>query len=142
VTPGRSLESDEQRFSQEPRGPVAELLDAATANDAVLEVIVGQGRILTTKDPIAQEGGTVLLATGDPTVIEATAESPRMVRVLGRRVGMTDLSITTDTGQTYTYQVHVVYDLRLLSAYLQQLFPDALIELKQLRDHVILQGQA
>jgi pilus assembly protein CpaC len=138
----RDLESDEQRFSQEPRGPMAELLDSATANDAVLEVIVGQGRILTTKDPIAREGGTVLLAAGDPTVIEVSAESPRMVRVLGRRPGLTDLSITTDTGQTYTYQVHVVYDLRLLTAYLQQLFPDAQIEIKQLRDHIILQGQA
>jgi pilus assembly protein CpaC len=38
--------------------------------------------------------------------------------------------------------VHVIYDLRLLTAYLQQLFPEASIELKQLRDHIILQGQA
>jgi hypothetical protein len=76
---------------------MAELLDSATSNDAILEVIVGQGRILTTKDPIAMEGGTVLLAAGDPTVIEVSAESPRMVRVLGRRAGITDLSITTDT---------------------------------------------
>jgi pilus assembly protein CpaC len=144
TTRPRELEGTEegQQFSQEPRGPMAELMDSAIANDAVLEVIVGQGRILTTKDPIAREGETALLATGDPTVIEVSAESPRMVRILGRRVGMTDLSITTDTGQIYTYQIHVVYDLRLLTAYLQQLFPDAFIELKQLRDHVILQGQA
>src|SRR4029079_6001219 len=55
------------------------------------------------------------------------------------------LSITTttgDTAQTYTFEVHVVYDLPLLTAYLQQIYPDASIELSQMREHVVLKGQA
>ena len=142
VGPPRSLESDQVAFPKPSPGPVAEFLESASTSDAVVEVIVGQGRILTTKEPMAKEGETVLLAAGDPTVIDVTAEGPRMLRILGRQVGVTDLSVTTSSGKTYTYQVHVIYDLPLLSAYLQQVFPDALIELKQLREHIILQGQA
>ena len=121
---------------------MAELLESATASDAVLEVIVGKGRIVTTNEPIAREGGIALVAAGDPTVVDFEVVGPRLLRILGRRVGDTDLSITTDAGQTYTFDIHVVYDLPLLTAYLQQIFPDALIELKQLREHVVLQGQA
>jgi len=142
VGPSRELETDDVRFPRAPRGPVADLLESVTTSDAVLEVFVGQGRIITTKEPIAQEGGIALVATGDPTVLDFEVAGPRLLRVLGVRVGDTDLSITTDAGQTYTIDVHVVYDLPLVRVYLQQIFPDALIELKQLREHIILEGQA
>jgi pilus assembly protein CpaC len=140
VVPPRDFGTSEEPLPQ-PHGPMSEFLQSATSSDAILEVIVGQARILTTKEPIAREGQTALLAVGDPTVIDVSTESPKMVRILGSRVGVTDLSITTDAG-TYTFEVHVVYDLPLLKAYLQQVFPDALIELKQLREHIVLQGQA
>jgi pilus assembly protein CpaC len=142
VGPPRNLESDQVVLPKPSHGPVAELLDSATTSDAILEVIVGHGRVLTTKEPIAKEGTTALVATGDPTVIDFEVAGPRLLRILGRRVGVTDLSITTDAGQTYTFEVHVIYDLPLLTAYLKQVFPDALIELKQLREHIVLQGQA
>lgn len=141
-TQPRPLESDQERFPHEPRGPVAGLLESATTSDAVLEVIVGHGRILTTKAPIAREGGPALIGVGDPTVLGLQPEGPRLIRLLGNRVGVTDLSITTNEGETYTFEVHVVYDLELLHAYLQQIFPDALIELQQLREHIVLKGQA
>jgi pilus assembly protein CpaC len=140
--PGRELESDEDAFSNEKRGPLAELLESATNSDAILEVVVGQARILTLNEPIAKDGGIALVATGDPTVIDFEIAGPRLLRVLGRRVGVTDLSITTDAGKTYTFNIHVVYNLPLLTAYLQQVFPDASIDLKQLHEHIILQGQA
>jgi pilus assembly protein CpaC len=140
--PTRELESDQNAFSKEPRGPVAELLGSATSGDAVLEIIVGQGRVLTTTAPIAREGGIALVAAGDPTVVDFEVVGPRLLRVLGRRVGDTDISITTDAGQTYTFKIQVIYDLPLLTTYLQQIYPDALIELKQLREHLVLQGQA
>ncbi len=142
VIPPRALESDEAEFSREARGPIAEFLESVTTSDAVIEVIVGQGRIITTKAPIAQEGGIALVAAGDPTVFDFEVAGPRLLRILGTRVGQTDMSITTDAGETYTIDVHVVYDLPLVKAYLLQTFPDALIELKQLREHIILSGQA
>ena len=138
----RNLESDQDRFVQPPSGPVAGFVESVSTSDAIIEIVVGHGRILTTREPIALEGGIALVAAGDPTVVDFEVAGPRLIRILGNRVGETDLSITTDTGETYSFDVHVVYDLELTSAYLRQAFPNALIELKQIREHVILSGQA
>jgi len=46
-----------------------------------------------------------------------------MIRLIGRRVGVTDLSIVAADGQTYSYEVHVVFDLEMLRAHLRQVFP-------------------
>lgn len=123
--------------------PVASFVDSLRGNDAAFEVIVGQGRLLTMKTDIAGGQGTAVIAVGDPTVIEfQVLPNSRMIRVIGRRVGVTDLSITTADGQTYGFEVHVVYDLELLRAHLRQIFPDALLRIGQLREHLVVEGQA
>jgi pilus assembly protein CpaC len=40
------------------------------------------------------------------------------------------------------FEVHVQYDLDLLHAHLRRAFPDSLIQVSQLREHLILEGQA
>ncbi|NIP85346.1 MAG: hypothetical protein GTO03_07210, partial [Planctomycetales bacterium] len=126
-----------------PRGPVASFMESLKGNDAAFHVVVGQGRLLTTKQPIASENGVGLIAVGDPTVVDfEVLPNPRMIRVVGRRAGITDLSITTAGEEVYAFEVHVGYDLELLRAQLKQLYPDALIKLGQLREHIVVEGQA
>src|SRR5207249_4946055 len=52
------------------------------------------------------------------------------------------LSITTPDDRTYSFEVRVVADLHVLRGQLQCLFPDASLKLGQVRDHIVVEGQA
>ncbi len=67
---------------------------------------------------------------------------PRQLRLIGKRLGTTDLSITTGSGRTYDFEVQVVADLDLLSTQLRQMFPDATLQLAQVREKLVVEGQA
>ncbi len=123
--------------------PVSSFVDTIEGNDAAFEVVVGQGRLMTLKADMARGDGTAVIAIGDPSVVDfQVLPNPRMLRIIGRRAGVTDLSITTAGGQVCSFEVHVVYDLPLLRAQLKQIFPDAFLKLGQLREHMVVEGQA
>ncbi len=123
--------------------PVAAFLDTLKGNDAAIQIVVGQGRMLTTRGPIATDEGDALIAVGDPTILDFDVlPNPRMLRLHGKRAGVTDLSITTSDNQVYNFEVHVGYDLVLLRAQLQQVFPAAQIRLGQIQEHIVVEGQA
>lgn len=83
-----------------------------------------------------------LIAVGDPSIADfRLLPNPRLIRVLGLRPGITDLSITTADDETVSFEVHVTYDLRLLEARLRQLFPGSRLKIAQLREHLIVEGQ-
>jgi pilus assembly protein CpaC len=123
--------------------PTASFLESLKGNDAAFFVTVGQGRILTTRQPIAQEEDVAVIAVGDPSIIDfEVLPNARMLRLIGRRPGITDLSITTVDDEVYSFEVHVGHDLSLWEAQFRQIFPDAQVRLRQLGDHVIVEGQA
>lgn len=134
------------QIPDEPKRPLEEwqsFVRGLSTNEAEFQVVVNQGRVLTLQKDIAEAGKpSPLIAAGDPTVIDFELVGPRQIRVLGRRIGVTDLSIVSGDGQTFSMEVFVVADLTLLKARLRQTFPDALVELTQLREHVIVEGQA
>jgi pilus assembly protein CpaC len=126
---------------EDPR-PADSFIESLRNNDAVVEVVVGQGRILTTKEDLTTGAAQPLIAVGDPSVAEFTVVNPKQIRVTGQRVGVTDLSITNAEGRNYNFEIHVVSDLSPLTAKLKSIFPDASLRLAQLRDHVVVEGQA
>lgn len=144
--PGEGQGEDQRwRIKRHPKenAPTASFVDSLKGNDSAFHVVIGQGRLLTTKGPIATEEGAAVIAVGDPSVMDFDVlPNPRMIRITGRRAGVTDLSIATTDGEVYSFEVHVGYDLQLLRAQLQQIFPDANISLRQLREHLIVEGQA
>lgn len=112
-------------------------------NDATISVILGQARLLTLKqDLVKKAGASPLIAVGDPGVIDFDVVGPRTIRITGRQFGTTDLSITTADGKDYNFEVQVVADLSLLKLKLKQLFPGAQLEFVQMRQHVVVGGQA
>lgn len=132
-----------QRPARPTEGPesIRSFLDNAGTNDAVFEVVLGQGRLLTTRQDIAgQMPG--LIAVGDPAVLEFEVVGSRQIRLIGRRIGVTDLSITTSDDRAYSIEVSVVVDLDVLRAQLGAIFPDAALELRQIRDHIVIEGEA
>ena len=103
---------------------------------------MGQGRILTVKEDLTGGPNQPLIAAGDPSVIEFSVINSRQIRVTGLRVGVTDLSISTGKNQVYSFEVRVLADLSLLQGRLRAFFPDASIKLAQLRDHIVVEGEA
>ncbi|MBV8312979.1 MAG: pilus assembly protein N-terminal domain-containing protein [Planctomycetaceae bacterium] len=121
---------------------VPAFVDSLKGNDAAFEVLVGQGRILTVKEDLTAGPNQPLIAAGDPSVIEFSVMNLRQIRVTGLRVGVTDLSISTGKNQVYSFEVRVLADLSLLQGRLHAFFPDASIKLGQLRDHIVVEGEA
>jgi pilus assembly protein CpaC len=122
---------------------VKSFVDSLSSTDGMFEVIVGQARILTLKNNLAVEGKpTPLIAQGDPSVFDWEMVGTRQIRIRGMRIGVTDLSIITVDNELYTFEVQVVADLDLLRARLRETFPSAFLKLAQIRDHVIVEGQA
>jgi len=112
-------------------------------NDATIQVIVRQGRLISLQADLVKKGqANPLIAVGDPRVIDVEPVGLRHLRVTGRTMGVTDLAIVTADGKNYNFEVEVVADLSLLKARLKQSFPDAEIELNHLRQHIIVGGQA
>jgi len=141
---GQAVEQQiETHRSDDERTPVGAYVKSLYGADAVIEVIVGQGRLITTRRPIANENGTALIAVGDPSIVDfEVLPNPRMVRLIAKRPGITDLVINTADDQLLTFEVHAVYDIALLQTRLRHLYPDSQIRLSQLRDHIVLEGQA
>ena len=132
-----------QQFGSPKREPLGGFLDGLPPNDAAVTMILGQSRLLTLKKPISTEKGDPVIGIGDPTVADAQVlPNGRMIRISSLRAGVTDLTITTDSGQTYSFEVLVTYDLDLLTAQIRQLFPNTSVRLGQIREHLIVEGEA
>lgn len=136
--------ADENDWSEGvERAPTSSFIETLKPTDAALQVIVGQSRILTTRANIESTEDAGVVGVGDPTILEFDLmPNPRMIRLLGLRVGITDLSITLANGDTHAFEVHVVYDLNLMTAQLRQIFPGTDIRLAQLREHLVVEGEA
>lgn len=123
--------------------PKKRFIQPMHGTEAVIDLIIGQGRLLSTKAPLAKEGGAAVIAVGDPAVLDfEVLPNPRLIRIIGKRAGITDLTFVTSEGEAYVFEVRVNYDLELMQAQLAKRFPDALIRITQIREHLILEGQA
>jgi pilus assembly protein CpaC len=123
------------------------LLDNLSKNDAMFEVVLGQARLMVLKEDLVgddAEGreGQPSIAVGNPEVTDFEIIGPRQIRLVGKRIGVTDLVVTTPDRKAYSYEVHVVYDLTLLQARILQLFPDAHVKVGQLGKNLVVEGQA
>ena len=121
---------------------VMDFIKPLSSVDAVFELYVGQARTLTLKKPISEGKSVGVVAMGDPTVADfEVLPNPRMLRLLGKRAGLTDLSIVLGDESILTFQVLVKHDLELLRAEIQQRYPDAAVKITQLRENILLEGQ-
>ena len=122
------------------------LVQKLTESDAAFEVILGQSRTMVLEQPLAwQEDGDApvpSVSVSDPAVADVLLIGARQLRILGRRLGTTDLTISTGNGELVTFEVRVVLDLRLLEARLRQLFPDAAVQLAHLGPKLLVEGEA
>jgi pilus assembly protein CpaC len=135
------LESRSLRLQQ-----ASSLVQRLTESDAAFEVIVGQSRTMILERALEwQEDGDApepSISISDPTVADVMLTGSRQIRILGRKVGVTDLTISLGNGEIASFEVQVVLDLRLIEARLMQLFPDASIRLAHLGAKLVVEGEA
>lgn len=116
--------------------------ESLAGNDARIKVVVGQGRLLTLRsDLIKPRQPSPLIAVGDPTIVDFQIIDNRHIRIMGQRIGVTDLAIVTGDQESYSFEVSVMADLSLLEAQIRQSFPESNVRLSQLREHIVIEGQ-
>jgi pilus assembly protein CpaC len=110
---------------------------------AGLDVKLGQGRVVVLKESLIVPGAAQpVIAVGDPSVADFAVLGARHLRVVGKRMGTTDLAVTTGDGQTFSIEVHVLADLEPLRRQLKQVFPSASLKISQVLDQVFVEGEA
>jgi pilus assembly protein CpaC len=119
-----------------PAKEISSFVEKLSSNDAAIDIITGQSRIVTFKEAFRT------VAIGDPTVIDFTVLNPRQIRLVGNHIGISDLSIITPDNRVYAFEVRVVADLDPLRLQLRASFPDASVKLSQIRDHIVVEGEA
>ncbi len=123
--------------------PGPSLIEGLSETNGVIEIKVGRGRFITLKEDLAVAGQPApFIAVGDPGVADFFQVGPRQLRLIGKKIGRTDLSVTTGSGKSYDYELHVVADLDALRVQLRQSFPDASLKLTQFGPKVVVEGQA
>ncbi len=123
--------------------PPGDLVESVYGTDGGMEVILGQGRLLSLNQRLAtEERDGAIIAVGDPSIVDFEVIGLTRIRLTGLRIGTTDLSLTTADGLSRSIELHVVADLRTLRARLEAVFPDSSVTVTQIADHIILRGQA
>jgi len=145
--PPRPPETPDQPWRKEAtpdeQRPSSSFIDSIKVNDAAIEVVLGQGRLITLNAPLANENGVPVIALADPSIVDfEILPDQRMLRLVAKAIGVTDLSFIDTNGQSNSFEIHVTYDTVLLEAQLRQIFPTAMLNIKQLREHLIVEGQA
>ena len=131
------------KLTAEEQEPSSSFIDSIKVNDAAIEVVLGQGRLITLAAPLANEDGVPVIAIANPSIVDfEILPKQRMLRLVAKAIGVTDLSFISADGESHSFEIHVTYDTVLLKAQLRQIFPTAMLNLKQLREHLIVEGQA
>jgi pilus assembly protein CpaC len=95
----------------------SELVESAHCNDAFIEVVVGQSRIVIVKADLQTPKKAASLYIGDPAIADVTFVPPPdpkvivprpAIRVLGKKPGVTDLVIQTPDDKIFKFEVRVV----------------------------------
>ena len=142
TTSQRMTDERTELIVEAPRDP-RDLIESLSGTDGRMEVILGQGRLLSLNQRLATvERDGAIIALGDPSVVDFEVIGLTRIRLTGLRIGTTDLSLTTADGLSRSIEIHVVADLRTLQARLETVFPDASVTVTQISDHVVLRGQA
>jgi hypothetical protein len=128
VQPGRSIDgfvplhNQVQERVPRPRlgeSGIDEMVEISNV-DGRFDVIVGQSRLVHLRrgflDSPPAEGTrrTAHVAVGHPGVVELEILNTRLLRLVGRRIGTTDLVLVSPSGETLVFEVNVVYDLDTL----------------------------
>jgi len=117
-----------------PRGAAAQE-DVRTQSEGIITISRGQTALVTRPDSITR------LSIGDPGVADVVPFPPNQLAVTGTGVGTTSLIVWGLFGPPRILTVEVTADIASLQRQLDDLFPDAGLEVSSTGSTVILSGE-
>lgn len=115
-------------------GDTALIADGLNAEGRI-RLIAGKSSVVNTKVPYRQ------VSIGQPDVADVNPIGPTTVLVTGKKAGTTQLILWDDNNRSQVVDVTVVFDRNGLQDAMQQMFPNASIEVTSAGDAIILRGQ-
>lgn len=127
--------SPEEAATQESAIPPAgEPIVRLASKNEQLRLIERFSKVVTLPDRIARVDGF------DQDVIDVTAIDSRSIRVHAKSPGVTTMTLLDEHDETYSVDVLIVGDVRHLQELLARLFPNAAIDVVEVRESVVLRG--
>ncbi|QDT37262.1 Type II secretion system protein D precursor [Stratiformator vulcanicus] len=122
-------------FAQETGTPNAnEPVVRLASRESKIQVIEQFSKIVKLDDRISRVDGF------DSDVVDIKALDARSIRLHAINPGVTTLTMTDENSDIYTVEVLVTGDVRYLQVQLNQLFPGASVEAREVNDSVLLRG--
>lgn len=124
----------ESRPASDSSPPAGEPVVRLASRKEQIKVVERFSKVVNLPDRIARVDGF------DQEVIDVTALDSRSIRVHAKAPGVTTMTLIDERDQPYTVDVLVVGDVRHLQELLARLFPNAAIEVVEVRESVVLRG--
>lgn len=100
-----------------------------------IDMSVGQSRLIDAPWPVKR------VAIGEPAIADVDVTSPRKIQVRGKAVGMTEITLWNEQGETWQARIEVRPDVSRLQSQLRQLFANDTIAVQQIDEVLTVKGQ-
>src|SRR5215213_8898953 len=90
-----------------------------------IDLVVGQSKSIDAPWPVKRVSVT------DPTIADVDMSSPRRIQLKGKSVGVTDVTLSNETGDTWEARLDVRADVSRLQGQLRKLFGNDSLEVAQ-----------
>lgn len=126
--------SEESAAQESTIPPAGEPIVRLASKNEELKLVERFSKVLTLTNRIARVDGF------DQDVIDVTAMDSRSIRVHAKSPGVTTMTLLDENDESYSVNVLIVGDVRHLQEMLGRLFPNAAIEVVEVRESVVLRG--
>ena len=110
------------------------VLQDDTKRVSTIELIVGQSRILSTPWPVKR------LSVTDPAIADVDLTTPSRLQIKGKSVGMTELTIWSERGESWQAKLEVKADVSRLQDQMRKLFNNDSLQVTQVDDVIAIKG--
>jgi pilus assembly protein CpaC len=110
------------------------ILHASPKAGQIVEVTVGESRTLDAAWPVK------VVSVADPAIADVDAISPSRIQIRGKALGITELALESETGETWRARLVVSADTTRLQTQLRQLFSNSDLDVAQVDDVIVVKG--
>lgn len=100
----------------------------------IIDVMVGESRTIDAAWPVKK------VSVADPEIADVDAISPTRVSIRGRAIGITELAIESEQGETWRARLAISADTSRLQGQLRKLFANSSLNVSQIDDIVVVNG--
>ncbi len=111
------------------------VVQSAAKAGQIVDIAIGESRFLDAAWPVKK------VAVADPSVADVDAVSPTRIQIRGKALGMTDLALEGEQGESWHARIAVSADTTRLQNELRKLFPDSDLDVAQVDQVIVVKGR-